>query len=104
MTIGPEPRMRILWMSLRRGNALQKAIEQVQAVVWPGTCLGVVLDGAARHVQELEPLDGAVVEVDVGQRRHAEARLPANRLVGVDRVRPAWTDGREAMILRGDLH
>src|SRR5439155_1165409 len=63
--------MRILWMSLRRGNALQEAVEQVHAVVRARPRLGVVLDRASRDVQQLEPLDRAVVEVHVREHRGA---------------------------------
>ncbi len=91
-------------MSSRRGNvASQEAVEQVQAVVRAGAGLGVVLDGAAGHVEQLEALDGAVVEVDVRERGGAEVRLPAHRLVAVDRARAAGPEGREAVVLRGDL-
>src|SRR5881394_3381409 len=104
MTIGPEPRMRIFSMSLRRGNSLEEAIEQVQAVVGPGAGLGVVLHGPARHVEQLQALDGAVVEVDVRQRRLAEVRAPADWLVLGDRAGAVGAYGREAVVLRGDLH
>src|SRR5277367_1537045 len=67
------------------GDALEEAVEQVQAVVWAGAGLGVVLDGPAGHVEQLEALDGAVVEVDVRELSGAEVGLPAHRLVGVDR-------------------
>ena len=59
------------------------------AVVRAGAGLGVVLHGAAGHVEQLQALDGAVVEVDVRQRGGAEVGLPAHRLVGVDRARAA---------------
>src|SRR5438876_1087893 len=76
--------MRILWMSLRRGNALQEAVEQIHAVVRTRARLGVVLDRASRDVQQLESLDRAVVEVHVRARRGADVGLPADGLVGVD--------------------
>src|SRR5437588_3656406 len=104
MTIGPEPRIRIFEMSLRRGNALEEAIEQVQAVVWTGSGLGVVLHRAAGNVEQLEPLNRAVIQIDVRQCRGAEVRLPADRLVALDRARAVWADGGEAVILGGDLH
>ena len=81
----------------------EEAVEQVQAVVRAGAGLGVVLHGAAGHVEQLEPLDGAVVEVHVRERGGAEVGLPAHRLVGVDRARAARADGGEAVVLRGDL-
>ena len=73
-------------MSSRRGiqaavaDLVDEAVEQVQRVVGPGPGLGVVLDGGARHVAQRQPLDGAVVEVDVGQLGGAEVGLPADRL------------------------
>src|SRR5438309_2015661 len=103
MTIGPEPRMRILWMSLRRGNAVQEAVEQVEAVVRTGPGLRVVLDGPTGHLEQLEALDRAVVEVDVRERGLPEVGLPAHRLVGVDRSCAARSESREAVILGGDL-
>src|SRR2546423_12931198 len=104
MTIGPEPRMRIFSMSLRRGNTLQEAIKQVQAVVGSWAGLGVVLHGPPRHVEQLEPLYGAVVEVDVRQRGLAEVRAPANGLVVCNRAGAVWAHGGEAVVLGGDLH
>src|SRR5947209_3864511 len=96
--------MRILWMSLRRGNALQEAVEQIHAVVRTRARLGVVLDRASRDVQQLESLDRAVVEVHVRERRGAEVGLPAHGLVGVDGARAPRSERREAVVLRGDLH
>src|SRR6478609_1022035 len=104
MTIGPEPRMRIFSMSLRRGNTLQEAVKQIQAVVGPRAGLGVVLNGPPRHVEQLEPLYRAVVEVDVRQRRLAEVRAPPNGLVVRDRVGAVWTHRGETVVLGGDLH
>src|SRR3954453_8069276 len=104
MTIGPEPRMRMRWRSSRRGiDALQETIEEVEAVVRAGPRLGVVLDGAARHVEQLEALDGAVIEVDVAELRAPEVGLPLDRLVGVDRLRAVGPQHGEAVVLRGDL-
>src|SRR5450759_2405018 len=104
MTIGPEPRMRILWMSLRRGNSLQEAVEQVEAVVRAGSGLGVVLDGSARDVEQLEALDGAVIQVHMGERGGAEVGFPAHGLIGRDRALAAGPERGEAVILGGDLH
>src|SRR5271157_5552920 len=101
MTIGPEPRISTLWMSSRRGNALQEAVEQIQAVVRARARLGVVLDGAAGHLQQLEPLDRAVVEVHVRQRRVSEVGLPADGLIYVDRVGPSRCDRGETVVLGG---
>src|SRR3954447_5746765 len=104
MTIGPEPRMRILWMSLRLGtDGLQEAVELVERVVGPRSRLGVVLDGRAVDLEQLEALDRAVVEVDVGQRGLAEVGLPAHGLVGLDAARPVRRLDREAVVLGGDL-
>src|SRR4051794_15925157 len=105
MTIGPEPRMRILWMSSLRGTAdlLQESVEEVQRVVWPGARLRVVLHRAARDVEEREPFDGAVVEVDVAELGGAEVRLPAHRLVRLDAAFAAGADDGEPVVLRRDL-
>ena len=65
--------------------------------------LRVVLDGGAGDVLEREPLDGAVIQVDVGQLGGAEVGLPADRLVGVDRPGAARTEHGEAVVLAGDL-
>src|SRR5277367_3279502 len=90
-------------MSSRRGNALEEAVEQVQAVVRAGAGLGVVLDGPAGHVEQLEALDGAVVEVDVRELSGAEVGLPAHRLISVDRARATGAERGEAVVLGGDL-
>src|SRR3954452_4064946 len=104
MTIGPEPRIRMRWRSSRRGtDALQESIEQVQGVVRPRSGLGVVLDRAARHVEQLEALDRPVVEVDVAELGPAEIGLPLDGLVGVDRLRAVGPEHREAVVLRRDL-
>src|SRR4051794_26354928 len=106
MTIGPEPRMRIFWMSSLRGMGgvlLQEAVEEVEAVVRAGARLRVVLDRPAGDVEQREALDGAVVEVQVRQLRGAEVGLPPDGLVGVDRLLSAGAEHREAMVLRGDL-
>src|ERR1700716_2376517 len=99
MTIGPEPRIRILWMSLRRGNALEEAVEQVEAVVRSRPGLGGVMHGSARNLQQLEALDRAVVQVHVREGGLSEVGLPANRLIGVDRARAARSHRREAVVL-----
>src|SRR4051794_6122435 len=104
MTIGPEPRMRIRWMSSRRGiDALQESIEQVEAVVRAGAGLGVVLDRAARNVEQLEALDRAVVEVHMAELGGAEVGVPADGLVGLDRLRAVRAEDGKAVVLRGDL-
>ena len=69
----------------------------------PRPRLGVVLDGAAGDVEQLQALDRAVVEVDVRERGGAEVGLPAHRLVGVDRAPAARAERGEAVVLGGDL-
>src|SRR5215203_2794216 len=97
MTIGPEPRMRILWRSSRLGmRALylsDELVEQPQGVVRARSGLGVVLHAAGRDVEQAEALDGAVVEVHVGQLGLAEVGLEARARLAAD---------REAVVLRGD--
>src|SRR4051794_18053991 len=89
-------------MSLRRGK-LEEAVEEVAGVVGPRAGFRVVLDGAARNLLQHQPLDGAVVEVEVRELGLAEIRVPSDRLVSVDRPIPARTEDREAMVLRGDV-
>src|SRR3954451_3955652 len=104
MTIGPEPRMRIFWRSSLRGtDRLQEAIELVQGVVRPRAGLRVVLDRRALDLEQLEALDRAVVEVDVGERGLAEVGGPAHRLIGLDAPTAVRGAHREAVVLRGDL-
>ena len=81
----------------------QEAVEQVQAVVRARAGLGVVLDRPARHVEQLQSLDRAVVQVHVRELGLAEVGLPAHRLVGVDRARAAGAERGEAVVLGGDL-
>ena len=77
-------------MSSRRGiggrDLLEEAVEQVERVVRARAGLGVVLDRPAGDVEQREPLDRAVVEVEVRQLGGAEVGLPAHRLVAVDRA------------------
>ena len=65
--------------------------------------LRVVLDGGALDVPQRQPFHGAVVQVDVGELGGAEVRLPAHRLVAVDRPRAVRAEHREAVVLAGDL-
>src|SRR5947209_10473800 len=109
MMIGPDPISRILWMSSRRGMCLRRggdradeAIEQMQRIVGARAGFGVVLDGCARNVLQCESLDGAVIQVDVGQLRRAERGLPSDRLVLVDRARAVRAEDREPMVLARD--
>src|SRR5258707_12217520 len=109
MPTGPEPRMRMLASSSLRAmsgglaDVVEKEFEEVESVVRPGARLGVVLDGAAGHVQEREALDRAVVEVDVAELRGAEVGLPAHRLVGRDPALAARAQAGEAVVLGRDL-
>src|SRR5581483_12131210 len=92
-------------MSSLRGisDLVYEAVEQVEGVMWARSGLGVVLHGGAGHVLELEALDRAVVEVDVAELGRAEVRLPADRLVGVDRLVAARPENGEAVVLARDL-
>src|SRR6185437_8552404 len=104
MTIGPEPRIRMVWMSSRLGNALQETVEQVQGVVRARPGLGVILDCATGYVEQLEALDRAVVQVHVRELGVAEIGLPAHRLVACERARAPRTEHGEAVVLGCDLH
>src|SRR5437868_13629926 len=101
--------MRIFLMSSRRGmsggvlDLGDETVEQVERVVRAGAGLGVVLDRGAGDVAQREPLNGAVVEVDVRQLGGAEVGLPAHRLVGRQRLRAARAQDREAVVLARDL-
>src|SRR3954467_9041327 len=68
ITIGPEPTMQIDSMSLRRGigHLRHPGLEQGPRVVRAGTGFGMELERAGAQVGELEALDRAVVERDVG--------------------------------------
>src|SRR5919197_5416516 len=91
-----------LWGRASR-RQLQKAIEQVPRIVGPWPGLGVVLDGGPGDIPKHESLDGAVVEVEVGELSGPELGLPPDRLVALDpRLTPRALD-REAVVLRGDL-
>src|SRR3954454_3945233 len=97
MTIGPEPRMRTLWMSSRLGMGARhlrdEVVEQAHGVVGPGPGLRVVLHAAGGDVEQPDALDRAVVEVHVRELRLAEVRLQP--LAGLA------ADG-EAVVLGGD--
>src|SRR5688572_7975660 len=104
MTIGPEPTMRILWRSSRRGiYGLQEAVEEIEGVVRTGPRLGVVLHGGAAGLEQGQALDGAVVEVEVRELGGAEVGLPADGLVRVDRPRAGRAEDGEPVVLGGDL-
>src|SRR3954466_1151831 len=95
MTIGPEPSTRILCRSSLRGTVElpYESVEQAEAVVRPRAGLRVVLHAGGGDVEQPEPLDGAVIEVHVGQLGGAEVGLdPAADL----------PRHREAVVLRSD--
>ena len=83
--------------------SFDEPVEQMESVVGPGSRLGVVLHGGALHVFQGEPLDGAVVQIDVGQLGGAEVGLPAHGLVFVDRPGAVRAEDRKAVVLAGDL-
>src|SRR3954470_13992638 len=86
MTIGPEPSTRILFRSSRLGtrDGPDELVEQAERVVRPRPRLRVVLDAAGGDVEQADALDGAVVEVDVGQLGLAEVRLEAAARLALD--------------------
>src|SRR4051812_40364487 len=90
-------------MSSLRGKALHEAVEQVQRVVGPRAGLGVVLDGRARYVLQDQSFNRSVVQVELRKLGHAEVRVPADGLVGVDGSLAARTEHREAVVLGGDV-
>src|SRR3954452_24475646 len=63
-----------------------------------GRRLRVVLDGEGRHIQERQPFDDAVVEVDVADVRPAEGRTE-----GLARTRLDRRVNGEPVVVRGDL-
>src|SRR3954449_4482467 len=95
MTIGPEPRIRILWRSSRRGTGQlpDEVVEEADRVGRAGPGLRVVLDAAGRDVEQADALYRAVVEVDVRQLGGAE--------VGFDAL-PGLPRHGEPVVLRGD--
>ncbi len=98
MTIGPEPRTRILCRSSPTRHAARldladELVEQVHRVVRPRPGLGVVLHAARGDVEQPDALDRPVVEVHV-----RELRLPE---VGLQPL-PGLAAHREAVVLRGD--
>src|SRR5438105_15314176 len=103
MTMGPEPITRIEPMSSRlgTGHQLPEPFEQVPAVVGAGCGLGVVLDAEGRDIEAPQALEGAIVEVPVGQDDRAVCGLGLPLVTGGrcrgERVVPgAWIYG-EAM-------
>src|SRR5689334_3553365 len=95
MTIGPEPMSRMVWRSVRFGTSAFRALDQVDEapeeiarVVRTGRSLGMILDGEERLFRVREPFDGAVVQIEVRERRLALQRVDVDR---------------EAVVLRRDL-
>src|ERR1700750_75499 len=80
-------------------HSLQEAVEEIQAVVGAWTRFRGVLGRRALSVPETRALHGAVVEVEEGQLGGAEVGVPADRLVGVDRLLAVGAENREAMVL-----
>src|SRR5947209_3952891 len=106
MTIGPDPMTKIFSMSLRRGMSAdhrQVAVEEVGRVVGARPGFRVVLGARGLHVLEREALDRAVVEVQVGQPRRPEVRLPAHTLAALECALTVWSRHSEAMVLAGDV-
>ena len=73
MMIGPEPMIRMRWMSLRRGisaslvllHQLHEIVEQIVGIVRAGRGLRVVLHAEHRVVAMAEPFQRLVVQIDV---------------------------------------
>src|ERR1700677_1267722 len=86
MTIGPDPMTMIVLKSSRRGTVKSlfpsrsaqpgaagglphqriELAEEIAGIVWSGRRLGVVLHRERRRGARPDPLDDAVVEVDMG--------------------------------------
>src|SRR5215217_8763075 len=115
MTIGPEPRTRILCRSSRLGTGVTSAgrpdrglmvgpdivsgyladelIEEAELVVRTRSGLGVILDAAGRDVEQANALDRSVIQVHVRELRLAQVASQA--LAG-------FALHREAVVLRSD--
>src|SRR5687767_3885722 len=67
MTIGPEPMIRILWMSVRLGipHQIEKLLEQVIRIVRTGRRFRMILNAEGLDRAVLEPFTGVVVQVDM---------------------------------------
>src|SRR3989338_755108 len=98
MMMGPEPMIRILWMSLRLGIPLPlslafdhpgKTPKKIIAVMRAGGIFRMVLHGKDRVLLVPESLEGLVIQIDVSQFHVFFAER-----VDVD---------HKAVILRGDL-
>src|SRR5215212_7823364 len=83
-------------------DPFQEAVEQIQTVVGSRPGFGVVLHGAAAHVEHGQALDRAVIEVDVAELGRAEVGLPPHGLIGLDALRAVGAQHGEAVVLRGD--
>ena len=96
-------------MSSRRGKgSVQSARDRKRSKRWrascgPGPASGWYWTVAAGDVAQGQALDGAVVEVEVGQLGGAEVGLPADRLVALDPRLAAGARDREAVVLGGDV-
>ena len=84
-------------------SSAMKRSKRCSASCGPGPGLRVVLDGAGARLGQPQALDGAVVEVEVGQLGGAEVGLPAHRAVAVDRALAARAEHGEAVVLARDL-
>src|SRR5262245_28389757 len=70
MTIGPDPMIRILWISVRLGipHQIKKLFEQVVRVVRTGRRFGMILNAESRYRTMFETFDSVVVQVDMRDR------------------------------------
>src|SRR4051794_37771087 len=103
MTIGPEPRTRILWMSSLRGNYIDEAVEEVHGIVRTRARLRVVLRRGARNVFQDKPLHCPVVEIHVAELGSTEIRLPPDRLIHFDSLLATGPDHGETVVLARDV-
>src|SRR4051812_22495482 len=65
MTIGPEPTMQMLSMSVRFGKLVHPGVDEGIGVVRAGTGLGMELDRACAQLRQRQALDRVVVEREV---------------------------------------
>src|SRR5690242_20179127 len=67
MTIGPDPMIRILWMSVRLGipHQIEKLFEQVIGIVRPGRRFRMILNAEGGNGTVFEAFYRVVVQVDV---------------------------------------
>src|SRR6266478_5954980 len=92
MVIGPEPMIRMRWMSVRLGmlHQLYEIVEEVPRVMRTGSGFGVVLHAKHGVIAQAEAFESLVVEIDVGDLA----------VSGVERI---GIDG-EPVIVRGYFH